>query len=86
MEKGKNDRETCELNGFVVGDVIEGDEGYGPSRILITAIGQESLLARCLSHPGKPVCGHGESLWTLSYREWKKIDQVQEFLDEMAQK
>jgi hypothetical protein len=46
MKRGKTERETLELNGWKVGDILEGDEGYGPSRILITAIGDEKFLCR----------------------------------------
>ena len=41
MLRGKTEKETLDLNGWRVGDVLEGDEGHGPSRILITTIGEE---------------------------------------------
>jgi len=36
MKRGKTSAETCALNGWHVGTVIEGDEGYGPTRIHCT--------------------------------------------------
>ena len=74
--RGKTDAETCRLNGWTVGDQLAGDEGYGPSIIEITAIGEERILARCLSHfrRGEKVeCDERESSWTLVCRDWRKI-------------
>jgi len=66
------DADRCHANGWQVGDVLEGDEGHGPTRILITAIGDERILARETRHNGKPVDG-AETNWTLRYRDWRKI-------------
>ena len=44
MIHGKTEKETIELNGWGVGDILEGDEGYGPDRIKITAIGEDKFL------------------------------------------
>lgn len=66
------DVEICRENGWIVGDVLEGDEGYGPTRILITAIGEKQILARKLSHSGAG-CQGSESHWTLQCRDWKKV-------------
>ena len=68
----KSDVEICRENGWTVGDVLEGDEGFGPTRILITAIGEKHILARKLSHSGTDYQG-SESHWTLQCREWKKV-------------
>jgi hypothetical protein len=65
--------ETCRANGWQVGDVLEGDEGHGATRIRITAIGEESILARPVLQSGLPVDGY-ESPWTLAYRDWRKVD------------
>lgn len=72
MLRGKTQRETLELNGWGVGDILEGDEGHGPSRILITAIGEETFLCRwdyrCDGNY------HRESgNTTLACREWRKV-------------
>ena len=71
---GKTESETLKLNGWGVGDVLEGDEGYGPDRIKITAIGEELFLCKwdykCTGNYGK------ESGNTrLSFRNWKKVDR-----------
>jgi len=64
--------ETCRQNGWQVGDVLDGDEGHGPTRIRITAIGEEAILARAIMQSGEPVDGY-EGTWTLAYRDWKKV-------------
>ena len=68
----KSDAEICREKGWNVGDVLEGDEGYGPTQILITAIGEKHILAKELSHSGsdRQRC---ESHWTVQCREWKKV-------------
>lgn len=66
MLRGHTETETCKLNGWTVGDIIEGDEGYGPTRIIITAIGVRKILA-C------QIDGDCESPWTFACREWEKV-------------
>jgi hypothetical protein len=65
--------ETCRKNGWQVGDVLEGDEGYGPTRIKITAIGEQAILARRIMQDGNSVEDY-ESTWTLACRDWRKVD------------
>ena len=62
----------CEKNGWKVGDKLIGNEGYGDTIILLTAIGEENILAREISHNGKP-SNRDEGHWTLSCREWRKV-------------
>lgn len=70
MLRGKTDAETCRINGWHAGTVLIGDEGYGPEKIKITAIGESAILARTIE-TGKGVAVDGsEGLWTLVYREW----------------
>ena len=68
-----NAAETCRRNGWQVGDVLEGDEGHGPTRIRITAIGKEVILARPIMQSGRPIEDGYEWPWTLAYRDWKKV-------------
>ena len=57
----------CRLNGWGVGTILEGDEGRGPERIVITAVGEESILA-------KPISGsQGDRSWVLWCRDWKRV-------------
>lgn len=64
--------DLCRANGWGPGTRISGDEGYGPTVIEITAIGYEGILARCISHKGKPrPCR--ERSWMLQYRDWKEV-------------
>ena len=62
----------CEKNGWKAGDKLIGDEGFGDTVILLTAIGEEHILARQISHKGFPP-DYDEGLWTLSCREWRKV-------------
>jgi hypothetical protein len=64
--------ETCRQNGWQVGDVLEGDEGNGPTRIKITAIGEVAILARPIWQAGKAITDAYECQWTLAYRDWRK--------------
>jgi hypothetical protein len=73
MLRGKTEAETCRLNGWTVGTVLVGDEGYGPEKIMITAIGEESILAkRVEDRHGVAMDGH-EGVWTLRCRDWKVV-------------
>jgi len=72
MIRGKTEKETLELNGWGIGDILEGDEGYGPSRILITAIGDEKFLCKW-DYGSKGTYDKESGSTTLSMREWKKV-------------
>lgn len=68
--------EICRERGWTVGTRLVGDEGYGPTVIEITAIGEEKLLAKTISHKGVP-SSVGEGLWTLSYRDWNVVPNAE---------
>ena len=68
---GKSAAEVCRFFGWQVGDRIVGDEGYGPTVLRITAIGERDILARPLSGPGADT-GH-EGRWVLWCRDWRRI-------------
>jgi hypothetical protein len=72
MQRGRTEAETCRLNGWSVGTRLAGDEGYGVTIIRITAIGEESILARAESHKFEPV-DWIESTWTLQNRSWYRL-------------
>jgi len=66
--------ELCRRNGWEPGTVVVGDEGYGPTRLLITGIGEKAILGRALGRPQ----AH-EKMWTLKMRDWRKEEHpVQE--------
>ncbi len=72
------DAETCRSRGWGVGTRLIGSEaGWngGPDTsnvIVITAIGDRSILARCVEHNGAPhPCR--EQNWTLALRDWKEV-------------
>lgn len=69
MRRGRTDAETCRLNGWLVGTTLVGDEGCGSTVIRLTAIGEDAILARAISHKGEPVDVR-ETSWTLDCREW----------------
>lgn len=62
--------ELCRANGWGPGSRLVGDEGYGPTVIEITAVGETDILATAVSYDGKPV-GRSESIWILSCRDWQ---------------
>ena len=64
--------EICRMRGWSVGTLLVGDEGYGNTVILITAIGEQSILARTISHAGT-LKNSSESQWNLSFREWEPL-------------
>lgn len=67
MKRGKNDKETCALNGWKVGDVLEGTEGDKTDRITIHYIGPVMLICHWERH--------GMELSTdLGFREWRKVN------------
>ena len=53
----------CRRMGWGIGARIVGDEGYGPTIITITAVGQEDILAKA--------DGRDENTWTLEHRDWQ---------------
>lgn len=73
-----NDAETCRANGWVVGDRLVGDEGFGPDVIELTAIGERLILAKRVSTSRRngdlyPIL-EDEASWTLSCRDWKRVE------------
>ena len=74
-----NDVALCKKRGWTVGTILEGAEtckDYSHTdRILITALGEESILARHLPHNPKAHWESGrEHSWTLEYRDWHAVD------------
>ena len=73
LPRNYSDAEICRGNGWNVGTRLVGDEGYGPTVIEITALGETHLLAKRISHNGIPEANPYEGSWTLSCRDWKKV-------------
>ena len=67
----------CRRNGWGAGTRLIGDEGYGPTVIRITAVGEEQILAVTESHNGIP-SAYREGNWSLSHRDWKKLEATDE--------
>ncbi len=64
--------DICRENGWLPGAKLIGDEGYGPTVICITAIGEKNILAKEVSHNGQPRDGY-ETSWVLYSRDWTEI-------------
>ena len=75
MLRGKTEVETLRLNGWGVGDILEGDQGYGPDQIEITAVGVEAFLCKWdYKCEGRYSREGGNT--TLTRREWKKVGNI----------
>ena len=74
-QKQQSDADIARANGWTPGTQLVGDEGYGPTIIEITAIGEQHVLAKAISHNGKPPQnGPHEGMWTFSCRDWKRVN------------
>ncbi len=69
-----NPAELCRSRGWTCGTQLIGDEGFGPTIIQITAIGERMVLAKTLSHNGVPPSYFSESSWALEFRDWQEYD------------
>lgn len=88
MLRGTTERETCTLNGWGPGTLLRGYEDWSDGRgvwttIKITAVGEGSILARCVRHEkttpdGETIsdatCVDREKTWTLNDRDWTALD------------
>lgn len=62
----------CRERGWEVGTRLVGDEGYGPTVIELTAIGEHEVLAKCVAHDGFARTDR-ETSWVLWCRDWAEI-------------
>lgn len=67
----------CRENGWGPRTRLVGDEGFGPTVIELTAVGERHVLAKQISHNGKPRDSY-ESCWTLACRDWKEVAAKEE--------
>lgn len=67
-----DDASACRANGWAAGTRLVGDEGYGPTIIEITAVGEHNILAKRLAHAGRAV-RDDESSWVLYCRDWHEF-------------
>lgn len=65
--------DLCRRLGWLPGTRLVGDEGFGPTVIEITAVGEEKILAKTLSHNGTPST-RGENSWVLRCRDWRVLE------------
>lgn len=73
LSKGMYDADVVRSKGWGTGTWLVGDEGYGPTVIRITAVGEQNILARKVSHKGVLV-NEGEGNWTLRFRDWTEVE------------
>ena len=74
LRSNKSPAELCRERGWKAGTRIVGDEGRGPTVIEITAVGEEAILAKAISHNGEPLASSlGEGNWALHCRDWRKV-------------
>lgn len=78
QRRGESAADCCRRNGWGPGTLLEGCEGYGTTRIVITAVGERAILARAISHRGEPSRGRHENSWTLSCRDWQPVSEAGE--------
>lgn len=71
-----NEAQKLRELGCGVGDILEGDEGYGPDRILITAIGTQQFLCIWDYKCKGDFSGRESGNTTLSCRGWKKVGHI----------
>ena len=71
-----NNAERCRQNGWSQGTRLVGDEGYGPTVIELTAIGERIVLAKMISHNGAEETEPYEKVWTLQLRNWKELNHA----------
>lgn len=72
MERGNTEVETLKLNGWGLGDILEGDEGYGPDQIKIIAMGNERFICQWRNRETGSFDRESPNT-TLSCREWRKV-------------
>lgn len=70
-EKGESDAAHARRRGWSVGTRLVGDEGYGPTTITITALGQATVVARADGRDR-------ENTWTLAARDWVELPGLPE--------
>jgi hypothetical protein len=75
-EPFENEAEFCRRHGLTPGTRLVGDEGYGPTVIEITALGERKVLAKTISHNGRSPIDPVEGSWTLSCRDWALATSV----------
>lgn len=73
LNSQKSPADICRENGWTPGTRIVGDEGFGPTVIEITAVGDLAILARVVSQNGKPVEFRSEMSWQLLHRDWRVV-------------
>lgn len=72
---GESEADFARRLGWLPGTRLAGDEGYGVTVIEITALGERVILAKTISHDGKPPGPNKyETAWTLDMRDWKRVD------------
>lgn len=80
LSRGKSDAGVVRARGWGVGTWLAGDEGYGTTIIRITAVGEQNILAKKVSHKGVLV-NESEGGWTLRCRDWTEVEAPDDVRD-----
>ncbi|GBO89244.1 DUF7241 domain-containing protein [Marinobacter salsuginis] len=72
MNRGKTEADTLKINGWGPGDILEGDEGYGPDQIKIIAVGNERFIGQWRNRETGDFDRESPNI-TLTCREWRKV-------------
>lgn len=70
-----SDAEICRRNGWKPGTLLSGTDKQGTSVICLTAIGEDTILAKKITQDGKPVnpIVNRECFWDLHLRDWRRL-------------
>lgn len=66
--------EHARANGWTVGTRLSGSEGFGVTVIEITAIGEQVVVAKTVSHKGVRNPRPWETTWHLGGRKWTPVE------------
>lgn len=72
MKRGKTEADTLKINGWGPGDILEGDEGYGPEQIKIIVVGHERFIGQWRNRETGDFDPETPNI-TLTCREWRKV-------------
>jgi len=75
LNSGRREAVICRERGWTAGTRLVGDEGWGPTVIEITAVGEENILAKTITHNGNKPEWCGETTWTLDCRDWQEFTE-----------
>ena len=64
--------EICRRNNWTAGTILEAEDEFCTTQIVITAVGERCVLAKAIMRDSEPVEPY-ELNWTLEFRKWRKV-------------